>query len=665
MSAAMTAGDLLPGVVRRQLSATRTVLFAACHMALVLLGRATVVDGASVSIFWPAAGVVLLWLLAESTRRWPLVLAVVGVELAFGLGLTGAPAVFVATGVLSVWAQSLVVVVAVRHTMPWLLGAGGHETVRSPRALAAVTALVVLGCLVGAAIGTAGLWATDTDPDVGQYLLWWGRQVAGAMVVGSVGHLGWEWFTDRPPPRAYGGGRRELGVLAVVSVVATVAVFRQPLPLVFLLVPLSVWCASRFATFLAAVHATTMGGVALLLTALGSGPYSRSGGSYVDAMIIQVFVLVTLLTALAVGTLSDRIDQLVVELGTSLRESAARADLLRGVTESMGEGLVVLDPTGAVVMSNGSSHRLARRLAPGVRDGAAVPALLRALEPDEGTLARHRAELGPGDVAVRLADGQEVVLAVTSAPVGDPDDPGRLLVLREVTAHRAGLRPLVDFASTVAHDLRGPLTVMHTWLSLVDESPQVAADEHLRGAVERINRGALQMSRLIDDLLSHALAEGGTLSPEDVALSGPDGVVPEVVEMLGVPAGTVSLGADLPAVHADRGAVRQVVANLLDNAVKYARPGVAAHVEVGAVRAGDRVLVRLADNGVGVPADDRDAIFDRFNRGGAAGTAARGSGIGLSICRTILERHGGTIACLPREDGPGSVFTFDLPAAGS
>ncbi len=109
--------------------------------------------------------------------------------------------------------------------------------------------------------------------------------------------------------------------------------------------------------------------------------------------------------------------------------------------------------------------------------------------------------------------------------------------------------------------------------------------------------------------------------------------------------------------------MRQVLANLVDNARKYARPEVPPEIEVSAAREGDRVVVSVRDNGIGVPAEDRERVFDRFQRAGATRSASRGSGIGLSICRTIVERHGGTIACLPVEDGPGSVFRF-RPARG-
>lgn len=669
VAATMTAGDLVGGTGRpRGLSASRTVVFAAAHLLLVVLGRATVPDGASASLFWPAAGVVVLWLMAETPRRWPLVLALVGAELVLGLGLTGADATFVVLAVLSVWVQSVAIVAGLRRWTPWLLGAGGHEGVRTPRAISRVLVVVAAACLLGALVGATGVWLGEPAFDAMAYVAWWARQYAAVVIVGGVGHLAWEWFTERPRPRAYGGGPRELALLAVGSGVTAVAVFLQPLPLAYLLLPFSVWCAARYATFFAGLQVAGVGIVAVVLTLGGHGPYGDHGDSPTGALLIQVFILVMALTALGVGILSDRIDDLVAELETSLRQSAARGDLLRGVTESMGEGLVVLDPDGRVALSNAASRRLARRFTPGADDQEALTSLVAALDPMEAAGRARRVELGPGDVLVDLPGGEEVVLAVTSGPVGGPEDghePGRLLVLREVTEHRAGLRPLVDFASTVAHDLRGPLTVMHTWLSLLDESPAVAADEHLQTSVERINRGAVQMGRLIDDLLAHAVAEGGVLSPEVVALGGRDGVVAEVVGLLAAPEGTVRVVGPLPSVRADRGAVRQVLANLVDNARKYARPEVPPEIEVSAAREGDRVVVSVRDNGIGVPAEDRDRVFDRFQRAGATRSASRGSGIGLSICRTIVERHGGTIACLPVEDGPGSVFRFDLPAAGS
>jgi signal transduction histidine kinase len=110
-------------------------------------------------------------------------------------------------------------------------------------------------------------------------------------------------------------------------------------------------------------------------------------------------------------------------------------------------------------------------------------------------------------------------------------------------------------------------------------------------------------------------------------------------------------------------AVRQLFGNLVDNAVKYAKPGQHATVRVRAHQQGSRVVVEVEDWGVGVDDADRALVFPRFHRSGAVRAHFRGTGMGLSICQSIVRRHGGTIECLAVPRGSGSVFRFDLPAA--
>lgn len=646
----------------RVLGLPATLGFAVAYVVLVLVGRATVLPGSSASLVWPAAGVAVLWLLAERPDRQARVLLLVAALLGVVLAVTGADLPLVILGSAGVAVQTWLVVALLRRWCPTLVDADGQDgahTFHTFRTLAAGTGAVLVACAVGAGLLTLALWVAGDAPDLVDAALVWGRQVAGTIVVGSVGHLAWDRRRGHGNQRVGGGGHAELAVLWGTSATAVVAIFLQPLPLVFLLVPLTVWCASRFTTFTAALHACALGTVALVLTAGGHGPIARLDDPYVEAMGNQSFLLALLLTALAVGTLRDRVDDLVRQLVAAQAASDTRAELLSRMTGSMGEGLLVLDDERRVTTHNAASARLARRHLPG-DEQRALAALVDVLDHPTRPAAWRRPELGPGDVVVPLADGGEMVLAVTSRPLA-AGRLGTLLVVREVTAHRSGFRPLVEFASTAAHDLRGPLTTMRSWLSLVEHDLDGTGRDEARDAIRRVDRSVGHMGELIDDLLAQAAAEGGQLRPEEVALGGSGGLLAEVADLVGLDEPVVAR-ADLPAVRADRGAVRQLFANLLGNCAKYTRPGVPPRVEVDARVAGDRVVVEVRDHGIGVPEADRERIFERFHRSEEVQASYVGTGLGLSLCRTIVERHGGRLVCVAPDEGPGTVFRLDLPA---
>jgi signal transduction histidine kinase len=642
--------------------------FAITYLALAVLARLTVVDGQTVSLVWPGAGVAMLWLLAESPRRqwWVLVpLTLIHGAVAW---FTHAPGPVVVLGALSMGVQTWLTVALVRRWCPGLLGAGGTESFRSPRSLAHACGAAAIGSLVGAVIGSFGVWlATGAVWDAWVPQAWFGRHFTGIVVFGCVGHLAWEWYTQRVAPRTRGGNRRELVVLWGVSAVVLLFVFLQPLPLVFLVMPLAVWSAARFPTFPAALHALALGVGGLLLTLVGLGPSGTLHDTPLhQTLVAQVFLVAVLLTGLAVGTLSDRIDELVLRMSEARARAAEQAELLAEMTESMDEGLIVLDHLGRIERSNGASRRLAHRVRPGAPDDQALADLVRlVLHPELAHTSSARAELGVGDVLVPVASGEELVVAVSRTDLagqqGNGHPSGVLLVLQEVTEHRNGLRPLVGFAATAAHDLRGPLTAIRAWLDLA--ALDLDEDSDILASIKRAEQASIQMADLIDDLLAQAVAEAGDLEVRDIELGGPDGVLVRAAALLG-PDDRIEVPDDgLPAVHADEVALRQLFANLVGNAVKYARPGVPALVRVTAQRQGSRVVVEVEDNGVGVDEHQRALIFERFHRGAAGDGQLNGTGMGLAICQAVVQRHGGSIECLPAEPGPGSVFRFDLPAA--
>lgn len=643
--------------------------FTVAYALLAVAGRLTVIEGQTVSLVFPAAGIAVIWFLAESPRRWWLVLLLLALAHAAAVQVTGAPPLLVLFGTLSIVAQTAVMGVCARRWCPGILGAGGGQSLRSPRVLIAGTVATILACATGAVIGTVGVRLATGEADVWVAVAWYARHVAGIVMVGGVGHLAWEWRTQRIPPRTYGGSRAELVALWVVGVVGTLVLFLQPLPLEFLVVVMAVWAAARFRTFPAAVVSLVLGSIALVMTLLDRGWFAELEDPVAAALVSQGFMVTVLMTGLAVGALGDRIDRLYADARRAERAAAEQAQLLGEMTESMGEGLVVLDADGRVARSNGASRRLAHRVSLGAPDEVALARLVElVLHPDRDSTGAVRAELGVGDVVIALESSEEIVVAVTRTTlggaglVGDDDPAGArtLLVLSEVTEHRSGLRPMATFAATAAHDLRGPLTAVRSWLSIAvedlgDDSPALAP-------LRRAERAADQMGDLIQDLLAHALAESGELVVEVVQLGGEGGVLEQTGELLG-PDDVLEVVGPLPAVRADAVAMRQLFGNLVGNAVKYARPGERARVEVRARRQGSRVVVEIADDGVGVEEEERALIFQRFHRSGAVRAHFRGTGMGLSICQTIVERHGGTIECLAVPPGSGSTFRFDLPAA--
>jgi signal transduction histidine kinase len=220
-------------------------------------------------------------------------------------------------------------------------------------------------------------------------------------------------------------------------------------------------------------------------------------------------------------------------------------------------------------------------------------------------------------------------------------------------------RDLEQFASVASHDLVEPLRTVTGFLQLLEERA-TGIDERSREYLRYALGGTDQMQALVNDLLDYAQA-GRDVRAEDVDLAA---LVEEVRERLAaaIAARGAQVTADgtLPVVHGDPAQLRQVVQNLVSNAVKFAQPGVPPRVRIAARTLPDGgTEVSVADNGIGIPRAQAAEVFTMFERHDA-GAGAAGSGIGLSICERIVERHGGRIWVEPN-GGSGSVFRFTLP----
>jgi signal transduction histidine kinase len=215
------------------------------------------------------------------------------------------------------------------------------------------------------------------------------------------------------------------------------------------------------------------------------------------------------------------------------------------------------------------------------------------------------------------------------------------------------------FFQEASHELRNPLAVIRTNLdvALADEG---ASAPELRTAAELAARTAERMTHTVDDLLRYARNEQAVMAREDIDLGL---LAAEVADEFRSPAATRSMHIEtaVPSgpvvVSGDRAALRQAVANLLDNAVRLAPEG--STIQVGAGLDGPWSWIAVGDEGPGITAEDQPLVFRRFWRG-ASVDGPRGSGLGLAIVDQILVAHGGA-ARVVSEPGRGSVFSLWIP----
>jgi len=319
--------------------------------------------------------------------------------------------------------------------------------------------------------------------------------------------------------------------------------------------------------------------------------------------------------------------------------------------------------------------------------GAALPpTLLRALLAGgraQVTLARVNGE-ELTLIAVPLATGERVLGLLW---VGLADQRSRLtmearllelfgqqaavgvekLELAAAASQTAALRELdrlkSEFLAAVSHELRTPLTYIYGYAELLVTRP--LSTEQMRELANGIHSGARQMKVLVDDLLDLSRLEAHRLRLDPMAVELPP-LLEEVVAVVRQTAPgseiAIALAPDLPRCWADPVRLRQVVMNLLTNAVRYSSSP--ARIEVAARPVSGAVQVSVRDHGVGLAAEHLQRIFEKFYRVGVPSSdGVKGSGLGLALCKGLVEAQGGTIWAESPGPGLGATFHFTLPLA--
>ncbi len=372
------------------------------------------------------------------------------------------------------------------------------------------------------------------------------------------------------------------------------------------------------------------------------------------------------------------------ELALAFRAAQLRSELARergilaAILDGASDAIVAVGPGRRITRLNRAASRLVGGTA---REGVGSPCwtFLGCLPPDipEDAAPRTARSCGPtcpfGEVlahgrtvvreqVVRSADGQVIPVAASySAMASDPatGPAGVVGVLRDLRAGRELAELKSSFVAAVSHELRTPLALIsgHSQSLLHLHLDEATSRHHL----ERIGDAVERLGALVDEILDVSRLESDQLVLDQAATDLPEllqAFADEAAELPGAPPVHVEAGP-LPLVNVDARRVRQVLANLLANAQKYA--GETATATIRARQQGaTSVIVTFSDDGPGILPEDRPQVFDRFHRGREVReSAVAGSGLGLYICRLLVEAHGGWIRLDPARHG--TSISFRLP----
>ena len=350
------------------------------------------------------------------------------------------------------------------------------------------------------------------------------------------------------------------------------------------------------------------------------------------------------------GVLASELEDASQELATSKAQLESEARF-RAALEAHPGILIVVEPDGRIGYANGQALQSLGYTPSEIRRCSFDDLLIRG-EPTGDHLATGSA---------RRRDGSTFPVEYAISSFETQGEQVSLAVLTDITARIETDRLRTTFIGILSHELRTPVTAIYggsqVLLSRADRLDRATTNELLTDIAAEAER----LHRLIENLLILARVERG----EDIAGGEPvllQHVLPSIVERerelwLGTDI-SVTIPPGLPTVRGHDAYVGQVIRNLLSNAVKYGGPG--SSVRIVAERAESGVAIRVLDDGPGLDGSDMAHLFDLYYRAPGAASAAPGAGIGLFVCRQIVDALGGTIWARTRPEG-GAEFGFRLP----
>jgi PAS domain S-box-containing protein len=357
---------------------------------------------------------------------------------------------------------------------------------------------------------------------------------------------------------------------------------------------------------------------------------------------------------------------------SALADNEAR---LRSIVESAMDAIIAVDARQVILMFNAAAETMFSCPASQAIGQPLTRFIPKRFHAHNAEVLQRQAKLprGPAGASEGLTgvtvglrtSGEEFPAEVSFSSVHKSGHLLHTLIIRDVTsrvrAYKALERSNLDlqqFAYVASHDLKTPLRSIGGFVQLLERNHADKLDEKALSLIHRTTAAVRRLEQLTEDLLSYARLDTGSrlVEPVDMALVAQD--VLQLLEADIHSSGAVVTVNQLPVVQGDRTQLAQLLMNLVGNSIKYRRD-VAPQVELSAVQQDKEWVFSVKDNGIGIDPRHHEKVFEVFKRLHSQSEYA-GTGIGLAICRRVVESHGGRI-WINAHEGPGTTFSFTLP----
>ena len=360
-----------------------------------------------------------------------------------------------------------------------------------------------------------------------------------------------------------------------------------------------------------------------------------------------------------IGVLTNAFNAMSRQLQSTLQEVESERTKLSTLFLHMTDGVVAFNQSGEVIHSNPAAEEMLGQAIP-VGGAVTYGDLFQDMVPLETVLTTDRDCL-----EIETVWGERILLLLL-APFNREKQVGVLVVVHDVTQQVKNETMRKEFVANVSHELRTPITNIRSYAETLAENPDLPPDT-TASFLGVILSESDRMTHIVQDLLTLSRFDSGH-SELNLTTFPFAGLLEESCQAMRIEAQrrghTLRLEGTggLPAIRADRERISQVVMNVLSNAIKYTPDGGRIVLTAGCTP--DRVWLEVADNGIGIPPEDRDRIFERFYRvDKARSRESGGTGLGLSIAQEIVRQHQGSLTLVDRP-GPGTTLRLELKREG-